>query len=463
MILTGLLILFLPRKYAVVPFLLSSILIPQDQVLVIGGSHFPVLRVLIIFGMIRLIVIKAQGKSVFSGGLNKIDISLMLLSVTTAVAGVLLFQTGRAVVFQFGELYSALGAYFLLRCFIRDRDDVLLTIRTLAFIVAVLGGVMICEQLTNGWNPYFLLGGARGIWSMERSGAIRAMGSFGQPLLAGTFGAVAVPLLIGLWMKENRYRLTAAIGMVGATVMALASHSSTCLAGVLAGLFALSLWPVRGMLRLIRWGIVIMVVSLHMVMKAPVWHLIARIDLANGSSSWQRFYLIDTCIQHFWDWWLVGTSSNADWGWDMWDTANQYVSHAYRGGLLGLVFFIAILVYGFKYLGRARQAATDKKEQLFAWALGATLFAFTVSFIGTSLWDQSIVEWYMFLALIGAVAVPQIHRAKGQTEAAVEPTSASTEDIEPAYAGWNSRQLSDGKLMRRNESAPLHRRYARES
>ena len=45
MILTGLLILLLPRRYAIVPFLISGILIPQDQVLVIGGLHFAILRV----------------------------------------------------------------------------------------------------------------------------------------------------------------------------------------------------------------------------------------------------------------------------------------------------------------------------------------------------------------------------------------------------------------------------------
>jgi hypothetical protein len=439
MIVSGVLMLFLPHRKVIVPFLLASILIPADQVLVIAGLHFPVLRVLILFGLIRILILKLQGKSVFSGGLNKIDLSLILLSVTNAVAGVLLFKTSQAFVFQVGALYSALATYFLLRCVIRDHEDVVRAIRTLAFIVVVLSGVMICEQLMNGWNPYFFLGGARGNWAMERDGAIRAMGSFGQPLLAGTFGAVAVPLFLGLWLKENRYRLTAVIGMVGATTMTIASHSSTCLTGLLAGLLALCLWPVRSMMRLIRWGLVITLVSLHMVMKAPVWHLISRIDFTGGSSSWQRYNLIDTCIWHFWDWWLVGTSSNGDWGWDMWDTANQYVSDAYSGGLLGLIFLVAIIVCGFKYVGRARQAATDKQQALFLWALGATLFAYTISFIGISLWDQSIVEWYMLLALIGVVAVPRAQTVNGKIEAAVEPISDEPADIQPAYAGWNSR------------------------
>jgi hypothetical protein len=216
------------------------------------------------------------------------------------------------------------------------------------------------------------------------------------------------------------------------------------------------------MMRLIRWVIVITLVSLHVVMKAPVWHLISRIDLSGGSSSWHRYFLIDTCIRHFGDWWLVGTSSNGDWGWDMWDTANQYVADAYTGGLLGLIFFIAILVYGFKYVARAREAATDKQQEVFFWALGATLFAYTVSFLGISLWDQSVVEWYMLLALIGAVAVPQAQRAKGGIEAAVDRTSGTLADIQPTWLGRNDPQLRDHKSTRDKRLVPLHRRHARE-
>ena len=41
-------------------------------------------------------------------------------------------------------------------------------------------------------------------------------------------------------------------------------------------------------------------------MKAPVWALIQRIDIVGGSSGWHRYELIDQCIKHFSDWWLMG-------------------------------------------------------------------------------------------------------------------------------------------------------------
>jgi len=296
--------------------------------------------------------------------------------------------------------------------------------------MVVLAAVMVCEQLTKGWNPYNLLGGARGAWSMERDGIVRAMGAFQQPIIAGTFGAVAVPLFIGLWAKDSRYRMIALVGIVAATIVTITAHSSTCLSAWLAGVFGFCLWPVRSMTRLFRWGIVVILIALQMVMKAPVWNLIARLDLSGGSSSWHRYYLIDTCIRHFWDWWLVGTASNANWGWDMWDTANQYVSYAYRSGALGLALFIAVIVYGYKYSGWARQAAPNKNDQLFLWSLSAALFAYTMAFIGISLWDQSIVEWYLLLAMIGAIAVPRGQTAQQPDSVAeTKPVLSSTQPI----------------------------------
>lgn len=432
LVFAGVLMCILPQKKALVPFLLTSILIPSDQVLVVAGLHFNLLRLLIFFGMIRIFIIKGRGEwNVFSGGLNRVDKLMILLSVTSAVAGVLLFQSTRAFIFQLGGLYDAFGTYFLLRCFIRDHEDVVRVIRVLAVIVVVLGGVMIFEQLMKGWNPYALLGGVRSWMDMEREGHIRARGSFAQPILAGTFGAVVLPLFFGIWLTEKRYRLAAAIGIVGAITMVIACSSFTPLFGLFAGLLGLCLWPVRGMMRLIRWGIVITLVSLHLVMKAPVWHLITRIDISG--SAYHRYELIDKCIRHFWDWWLIGTNSNAAWGWDMWDTANQYIQTAENSGLLALILLIAIIVYGFKYLGWARRAATDKKQALFFWALGSALLAQSMSFFGISLWDQSIVGWYTLLAFIGAVAVPQkLNAALPQFQPEVKPATES-----PTFAPAN--------------------------
>jgi hypothetical protein len=434
-ILVAVLMCCLPRKKMVVPFLLASILIPLDQILVLAGLHFPVLRILVLVGMIRIFFIKGRGRwNVFSGGLNNVDKSVILLSVVTASAGVLLFKSTQALIYQLGNLYTAFGIYFLLRCLIRDREDVVRVIRVFALMVVVLGSLMVFEHFA-GWDPYALLGGARA-WlfanDTARDGRIRATASFGTPILAGMFGAVLLPLFIDLWRNDRKQRAVAALGILGASVMVVASTSSTPLMGCAAGVGLLFLWPMRSLMRLVRWSLVGVLIALQIVMKAPVYHLITRVDISG--SSYHRYALIHETVIHFWQWWLIGTNQNGNWGWDMWDTANQYVGAAITGGLLALILLIAILAYGFKYLGRARLAAADKREAQFFWALTSTLFAYAVSFVGVSLWDQSIVAWYALLAIIGAVAVPQL--AKAARQQAVTTLNPAMAAAAPASFRW---------------------------
>jgi hypothetical protein len=276
----------------------------------------------------------------------------------------------------------------------------------LGYVAAFVAVIMAYEQVT-GHNPYALLGGANAssyATAMARDDRFRAMACFAHPLLAGTFGATLFPLFVLLWQKDNKNRKLALVGLVSSTVITGASNSSTPILAYGGGVLALCMWPIRDWMRVVRWSIVIALVSLHMVMKAPVWHLISRIDLSGGSSSYHRFMLVDQCIRHFGDWWLIGVKSTADWGWDMWDTSNQFAGTADNSGLLPLILFIAIFVYGFKYLGRARKVTRNRKKRFFLWALGAALFAHMVSYWGVSYFDQIIVPWYCLLAAISTAA-----------------------------------------------------------
>ncbi len=409
-IVAGLLICFLPRNKAVAPFLFAAILIPIDQVLLVGSFHFPMLRVLLLFGMARLLKEIISGRSeVLSGGFNSLDATVALLAVFTAVSGAILWGTTPAVVYQVGVLYSGLGSYFLLRCFIRDRDDVLLVIRVFAYLAILLATLMSIELIT-GHNPlYAFLGGLRSSLYgsvIQRDGHLRATGSFGHPILAGTFGAVLVPLFVGLWRSGTQFRRTAIVGLVGATVITITCNSSTPILAYVAGILGLCLWPLRNGMRVIRWGIVLTLVFLHMIMKAPVWNLIARIGVFGASSGYHRYQLVNQCILHFSDWWFVGVKDTSTWGWDMWDTANQYVATAENSGIVPFILFLTVIVVGFKYLKRARLAqGIDETSERFIWAVWASLFANAVAFFGISYWDQTIVAWYALLAIISATTI----------------------------------------------------------
>jgi hypothetical protein len=415
-LIAGVLILMWPRRKALTAFLTAAILIPTDQVLLLGPAHFPMLRVLILFGIIRMVKDKSSKRPLFSGGMNRIDISFISLTIVVAVSGILLFQASGEVIFQLGNVLSALGAYCLVRFFIRDEEDIFLVIRTFAWIIVVIAPIMTYERIS-GHNPYSFLGGARAASMaslMERDGKFRATGCFAHPILAGTFGAVLVPLFVSLWAKDKKYRVTAAIGIAAAAVMAIMCNSSTPVLAYAAGVLALCMWPIRDWMRAVRWGIVLTLITLHMVMKQPVWHLITRIDLSGGSSSWHRFMLVDQCIRHFGDWWLVGVKDTGAWGWDMWDTANQYVALCDGSGLLAFLLFLSVLVYGFKYVGRARRAVRrGKKKAFFFWGLGSALFANVVAFVGITYADQSVVAWYCLLASISvAIAITRASKAK---------------------------------------------------
>jgi hypothetical protein len=185
-----------------------------------------------------------------------------------------------------------------------------------------------------------------------------------------------------------------------------------------AAIVAWCAWPFRNKLRIFRWGVVIAILALHMVMKAPVWMLIARIDLIAGNSGYHRAMLIDQCIRHFWDWWLIGTNAAASWGWDMWDLSNQFVQEADEGGLITFVCFVLIIAKTFSKIGRARKAVEGQPEQeRFMWLLGVTLVTHCVCFFGITYFDATRIVWFAFLSIVTAATAPILATATSEQPA----------------------------------------------
>jgi len=368
--------------------------------------HWMLLRCLLLIGWARVLWSRfARGDKRGPGQMNSLDKVFGLWAISGAVIYAIDWGTLGALTNRVGFLYTTLGCFFLVRYFVRDSSDVTRAIRVLALVCILVAPFMIAERLT-GTNYYFSAFGGGSQFSTLREGKFRAQGPFAHPIIAGTVGAMLLPLFIGLWRKERGHRLWAGLGAAAALTMAVTSNSSTPAMTTLAGVGALTLWPLRERMRVIRWGIVAALVALQVVMKADVWFLINRIGSLMGGSSWHRAELVDQCVRHFGDWWLIGTRNNAYWGLDMWDVDNAYVGAGFSGGLITLLLFIAVLVFAFKKLGAVRRMARhDKKTEWFIWALGATLFANTVGFFGIVYFDQSATIWYAVLAMISAVAV----------------------------------------------------------
>ena len=464
-IIAGVMICFSTRRTALAAFLATAILIPPDQVLLVAGMHFPMTRLLAIFGLVRILRNKFSGRGIiFSGGMNGIDKALIVLNLFMLINGALLWQASGQIVFQLGMLLTAFGSYFLLRFLIRDHADVVRAIQILAVLAVMVALVMAGEQLTGKNLLYSTLGGARADAlgsALVRDSHLRAAGPFGHPILAGTFGGMLLPLFVGLWWRDRNERKYAALGIAASTVISFAASSSTALFGFFGGIIGLCFWPLRSWMHWIRWGIVGTLVSLHLYMKSPVWHLVSDVDFTGSSSSYHRYQLINQCILHFQDWVLVGTKDVASWGWDMWDLSNQYVAIADTTGLIPLLSFLAIIVFGFRYIGKARRSAGERKQQFFIWALGASLFANVVAFFGISYFDQTMLVWYALLAMICATT-SSVRRARrdnarpeskdkvlamklnSDSEAGVEVGSPT--GVAPLIGGLGELSLSQGNL-----------------
>ncbi len=402
----GALILLLPRKHVIVALLAAGLLIPFDQIVLIGPLHWTMLRVLILLGWVRVLAGALSRQRLLNSGLNAVDKTLILWAGVSAFNIVLLWHSSAALINQLGALYNAFGIYFLLRFLIRGEEDAQRAIRTLTAVGVVVAGIMLLEQ-AGGERLYAALRGGpqeagTALWG--RLGALRAVAGFGNPVAAGVFGAALMPLSLALWWKE--YKTAAVTGFCAASIIVACSLSSTPVLACTAALLGLCLWPLRRHLPLLRWSAVIVLLALQLAMNAPVWALIQRAGVIGGSSGYHRYILVDRFFRHFGDWWLLGTRNAGDWGHLSYDIANQYVGIGESAGLVPFVLFIAIIVYAFKHLGRARQAAGAANDRRFLWAIGCALLAHVVAFFGLSYFDQLIVAWYALLAIISAVAVP---------------------------------------------------------
>ncbi len=406
LIVTGLMILFAPRKKLSAPFLMLIFWGSIGQQIAIAGTHLYVARILIIAGFVRLVTTKfASEEGVFVGGFDGLDRIFSLWVVLQCTVSIVRNHASSGVlIYESGYLIDYMLGYFFLRYLIQDQDDILRVTKVFAALTIVLGLAMVNEKFRDQ-NIFGYLG-ALPVTPGSREGAIRAQSAFAHPILAGVFGVVLIPLFWWLW-QSGKAKTTALIGFLGSCLMVGTSASSTPLMAFLAAIAACFAWPIRKSMRVVRWGIVVAIIALHIVMKAPVWMLIAHVDVVAGNSGYHRAMLIDQSIRHFWDWWLIGTNAAGTWGWDMWDLSNAFVQQADEGGLATFICFVLIIARTFSKIGRARKIVEgDKQQEWFMWFLGVTLVTHCMCFFGITYFDATRIAWFAFLSIVTAATAP---------------------------------------------------------
>jgi hypothetical protein len=414
-----------PRN-AVSAFLVTAAFIPLGQKLVILGLNFHFLRLIILVGMLRIIS---------RGELAQLQLTRPdRLFIIWAVIGLLCAILRGAKAENFGFAYNALGSYFIVRSLVRDPEDILAQLRVLAVASMVIAVCMLFEYVSRR-NPFYVFGGVPDVL-MERGDRVRCQGPFRIPILAGTFAATLFPILAGCFWARIGSRTVMGLGALACGIMTVLSNSSGPLLCFLASVFGLFLWRYRSNMRLYRRATVVAIIGLAMVMKAPVWYLIARISDIVGGGGWHRAYVIDVAVNHFTEWFLIGTSVTAHWAPagqvllvdpNNMDITNYFVAQCVGGGVIMLGIFIYLLVLGFSTIGKLVRSVNPVLDARLLWTFGVALASHCTAFLSISYFDQISVFWYWILALLSYFATLSFHTAPVlATAGEIEPQTAAT-------------------------------------
>ena len=201
MLVTIVLMFTLPRNKVIIPFLLADFTIPIGQVVVLGGVHFTVLRILIIAGLIRMAASRGTSSGGrFPGGFNGVDLVVILWTVTLLINLSLQWMDMQVFIHNIGDFIDALGGYLVVRYFIPNGEVVRRAITTLAVVCTIQGICMLNEQIGH-MNVFGYIGGF-GPWLTIRDGKIRSQGVLGS-ISGGALAGALIPLFLWLWTEQN--------------------------------------------------------------------------------------------------------------------------------------------------------------------------------------------------------------------------------------------------------------------
>lgn len=396
-------IFVVPRRWAPAPMLIVTCYMVLSQGVLLGPFNFFSIRLVILAGMVRVLV-RREFRGVTPSPIDRV---MLIWGASMLAASYFHTDPSATLTYNGGVVFNTWGTYVLLRAFCRSVEDAIFLCRTTIWLLVPVAIEMVHEKVAVS-NLFSILGGVPDVPNI-REGRIRAQGPFAHSILAGTVGAVALPLCFGLW---HRYKFTTLMGLAACMTIVITSASSGPLLSAIAAVLALLIWPMRRRMRLIRHGLVSIYLALAMVMEAPPYYLMGRIDLSGGSTGYHRARLIESALEHLGEWWLAGTDVTRHWmatgvTWSPFhtDITNHYLAIGVMGGMPSMLLFIWVLVKGFSAVGAAVKDPSERHPELrfFFWSLGASLFAHTATCISVSYFDQSFVFIYITLAAIASL------------------------------------------------------------
>ncbi|MBW8015846.1 MAG: hypothetical protein FVQ82_06635 [Planctomycetes bacterium] len=388
-------VLFLPRKWILLPFVMAACIVPADQRVIIMGLDFTPLRMVVLFGLLKLLITVDKKPIRW----NLFDKLILTWVMSGTIIYIIQWHTMRSVIYKSGVIFDCLGLYYIFRRSLTSWDDVFFTIKLFAFFAIVSAPLMIYERM----NQESLFSSFGRSTAMFHRGRYRCSGPFPHPIMMGLFWANLLPLFYGcIKAKMNKIFFFSAIAAAGTCVFLSGSSTPVMTAGAIVGFWFIYRFRMDG--KVIFIGLVCLITGLHLVMKAPVWHLISRVNIFSGSTGYHRYELINQTISHFSEWALIGCKNVEKWGVWAGDITNQFIIEGITGGLVTMLIFIFIVGCAIRLTGRASIISQHGQTRWICWAMSVSIMGHCVSFFGVSYFGQITMLLYLQFACVSFIS-----------------------------------------------------------
>ena len=398
----------LKRNHALVPFIALLCIIPFSHRISLLTLDFPIHRIMLIALVARAIIRGELPIGPF--GLPEKLIFSFIFSFNL-ISGV---SSGQWVT-VLGQGVTLILLAFVVRVYLNKQQFIALT--TVAGLIALPTAAAFWHEHTTLNNIYRIFGGVSDITPV-RNGEVRAKGPFLHPIYAGLFWITFSCFFIwrGIVARKVTQKAFWGLTVVSCLVIGFATSSSTPILAFAAILMCWGAYLFRAFSHLFLPGLILTIIALDLVMKAPVWHLISRVGTAKGSTSYFRFSLIDAFFANIGEWFIAGTRSTAHWFWGAQDLANQFVYYGVRGGAISLILFIAMTLVILRHLSKLFNTYEKRNspERWLVWSFMASICSTMIAFIGVSYFDQIAIQLY--LVIFGGVALVRSEDAIERTK-----------------------------------------------
>jgi len=351
-------------------------------------------------GLVRLIA-RGETRNIQWNYFDKLILSWSFAGSTIYIARE---PSINALIYKSGVMFDVLGMYWLFRQVLQNWDDIYSTIKFFA-LFAILTAPLIAMEKIQNWSFFSTFGPVGGKF---HRGRFRAAGPFSHYIIMGCFWASLLPFFYARIksLKKNGLYWLATLASLSNVYF---SASSTPIVSVIAIFLFWKLYPVRKYGRTIFLTTCFGLLVLHLIMKAPVWHLMARANVFGGSTGWHRYFLFDNFIKHTSEWLFLGTRSTAHWGHAQSDLTNQFVLEGIRGGVVTLLIFSILVYCSVKIPGRFCIGTLPPEVKWLSWGICVAMLGHFVTFWGVSYFGQINMLLYLTFAFVGFTLEQSTH------------------------------------------------------